>query len=458
MATGPWFVISPNTVLSLLGLLHGPDRTPPTPAEDWREATVDLVIPALDEEESIALCLASVARQTLRPRRIVLIDDGSRDRTLEVARAFCQANDLELFAIHRHHPIGKTPTLKRQARELDGDVEFILDADTVLESDDYIERAVQELYQAKGVASVCGTVLPLRAKDRQKLLDEPSVAAFRQRFADAPKEPHPGFWHRLDRGITNLYRSVLYLFLQRFVYRGEMAFFGTIANPVGCAVAYRRDLVEELFDHYEPELGDDLTNSEDIFIGFAMLDAGYRNVHLRDVVARSREPESHRLPHQVYLWSSSFLQSCYYFDGLLRSPFKVFSRWRHRRQGEKVHREQRKVQEPYRQPFGRAHTEQYGRPVGWVLLMSAIEKVGFPTALLIMLILQLWEPLAITLVAETVLSLSILTWVAKGQRLEYLGKGLLVTPIRYLSLFYDLVTMGRFAGDLWIRHDKRWRK
>ena len=125
-----------------------------------------------------------------------------------------------------------------------------------------------------------------------------------------------------------MYREVLYLFLQRFVYRGQMAFFGTTSNPVGCAVAYRRKYVRALFDHIGPILGDDLTNSEDIFIGFAMLNEGYRNIQLTDVYARTVEPEVQRLPRQIYLWSSSFLQSCYYFDPLLRSPFKVFKRRR----------------------------------------------------------------------------------------------------------------------------------
>lgn len=36
MATTPYFILSPNTVLSLIGLIHGPDKTVPKPAEDWR--------------------------------------------------------------------------------------------------------------------------------------------------------------------------------------------------------------------------------------------------------------------------------------------------------------------------------------------------------------------------------------------------------------------------------------
>jgi len=251
------------------------------------------------------------------------------------------------------------------------------------------------------------------------------------------------------------------MFLQRFIYHGQMVFFGTMTNPVGCAVAYRREYVKDLFDKYEPILGDDLTNSEDIFIGFALLDKGYRNIQLTDVYARSEEPQAKHLPQQVYMWSSSFLQSCYYFDSLLRSPFKSLKRLRKRwkeRKNIKEIKEKRKIQEPYRQSFGEQVTQAYGRPIGWVLLTSAMEKVFFPTALLIMVIFRWWLALAITVGAETLLSVTILTIVSKPHRFKYFFQGIVATPLRYTSLFYDLFTMLRFITDLWIFRSRRWRK
>jgi len=463
MATTPYFILSPNTVLSIIGLIHGPDKTVPTPAQDWRDATVDVVIPAFNEESNIPLCLASLARQTRKPTRIILIDDGSHDRTVEYARTFCDLNGMDLIAIQRAQSIGKTPTLKRQSREFDSDVEFILDGDTVLESDNYIDRVVEELYKGAGIASACGTVLPLRDRDRRAMLESETLQTFLKSHPEATIYPREGFFHHLQRGITNLYREALYFFLQRFVYQGQMAFFGSILNPVGCAVAYRREVLKTIvFDRYEPILGDDLTNSEDIFIGFAMNDNGYRNIQLTDVTARSQEPEVGRVPGQIYLWSSSFLQSCYYFDELMRSPFKALKR-RRKKQEEEAElaaglADKRLHHEQYRQPFGIDYTIQYGRPIGWVLFMSALEKIAFPTALLIMAILQLWEPLAITLIAETAISTGILVTLAKGHRLEYFFKGLLVTPLRYAVLLLDLFNIGRFAADLWIFRNRKWRK
>jgi glycosyltransferase involved in cell wall biosynthesis len=520
MATLPYFVLSPSTILSLSGFLRGPDPTKPNPAEDWREATVDVIIPALNEGDNIALCLASLMRQTVQPRRIVLIDDGSKDQTVERALAFAEHHGLKLTAIRRRKPIGKTPTIKRQARELDSDVEFILDADTVLESENYIERTVQELYQAVGIASAFGTVLPQRKKDRRLVENAPELTEFYEANPSARPVTEPSRLRDFARGITNLYREVLYLFLQRFIYRGQVTFFGTTSNPVGCAVAYRRKYVRAMFDHVNPILGDDLTNSEDIFIGLAMLNEGYRNTQLADVYARTVEPPVHRLPRQIYLWSSAFLQSCYYFDPLLRSPFKIFKRWRAQRgrpstpssrqpvrqqtpalageaaamatasPGLDLNRmpvvvpirparmsavalssvgefgttsgggsgDRRMIREPYRQAFGRKRTEEFGRPAGWILLMQAIEKIFFPTSLLIMIILEYWEALAVTVLAEMAICLFALSLVMKGRRIEYALKGLATTPVRYALLASELVTIGLFASDLWITRNRQWRK
>ena len=47
MATYPYFVVSPSTVLSLIGVLRGPDQTRPTPAEDWAARILPGLLPRL---------------------------------------------------------------------------------------------------------------------------------------------------------------------------------------------------------------------------------------------------------------------------------------------------------------------------------------------------------------------------------------------------------------------------
>ena len=419
-------------------------------------------------------------------------------------------------SFRRRTSIGKTPTIKQQARALDSDVLFILDADTVLESNNYIERTVRELYQAVGIASACGTILPLRERDRRAADESAAVQAFVEAFRRTDRPPRRAGCAGSPRGRPTCTARCSTFSCNASSIAGRWRSSGPSCNPVGCAVAYRREYLEALFDHFEPRLGDDLTNSEDIFIGLAMLNEGYRNIQLADVCARTVEPEVQRLPRQVYLWSSAFLQSAFYFDALLKSPFKVLKRWRLKRRPQRrigrrrpsrqlcrqasvayagmsgaspqaflsvatdiasalpgtwgtratagsastqsAASERRRIQEPYRQAFGREHTRTYGRPAGWALMSSAVEKIGFPTVLLMTVLFGNWEGLLITIAAETLITVTALVVVMKNQRLEYLVKGIAVTPIRYALVASELVTIARFASDMWVTKNRRWRK
>ena len=91
-------------------------------------------------------------------------------------------------------------------------------------------------------------------------------------------------------------------------------------------------------------------------------------------------------------------------------------------------------------------------------MSSAVEKIAFPSVLLAMALLGNWEGLLITVCAETLLTTAALMIAMKGQRLEYLVKGIAVTPIRYALLASELVTIARFTSDLWVTKNRSWRK
>ncbi|MGH8078506.1 MAG: glycosyltransferase, partial [Lysobacter sp.] len=247
------FVLGPTALLGAYGLLREPDRTVATPREVWRDAVVDVVIPGHCHQGTIIHCLAALLTQTLKPRQVMLVDDGGidRDGTAVLAREFAIANDMALTIVERRWSIGRTPTVKRQTREFDGDVLFVLDADTVLTSPDYLERCVQELYQGAGIASACGTLLPLRGRDRRALS---ATAAFRRWVGkDEYRDPQArlGRGQRIEQWLADTYRECTALVQQRFVQRGQMRVFGGIGHPPGGAVAYRRRYLKDLFDRYE---------------------------------------------------------------------------------------------------------------------------------------------------------------------------------------------------------------
>ena len=107
MAVVPLFVIGPNAVLSLIGHIRGPKPVQEPDPAAIRELDVDVVIPAYNERSTIALCLASVMRQTLKPNSVTVIDDGSDDDTAAVAQAFAVANDFAIRVIRRRRSIGR---------------------------------------------------------------------------------------------------------------------------------------------------------------------------------------------------------------------------------------------------------------------------------------------------------------------------------------------------------------
>lgn len=460
----PWFAVSPNALLSAAGRLHGPDPTVPTPAEDWRHAVVDVVIPVDRQQHTIVHCLASLLRQTRLPRQVVLVDDGgiSRDHSAQLAREFARANGFQLKVVVRTWSIGAVATIKRQAREFTGDVVVVLNGATVLESPDYLERCVRELYQGVGIASACGLVLPLRPAQRREIAATPGFLRWLGSDHDAYRDPliARDWLHRLWRWFGDSYRESVALYQQRFINRGLMDRFGSIGHPFGCAVAYRRRYLKDLFDRYEPIRGDDLTGAEDIFIGLALATEGYRNIQLADVVARTAQPGLHKLPAQAHRWSTAFLQVGHYFDALLRTPLKWPRRcWRRlheRRRGAPAWTEQRKIREAYRQPFGERLTQLQGRPIGHALLLQAIERIGYPVALLLLALLGLWTALGVVVAVEVTLALALLVTLAPQRRWAVFGQGLLATPLRYALMLAELFTLLHFAGQLWITGQRRW--
>ncbi len=447
MASISYWFLSPSVILAMLGKWKGSDRTRATPAFDWTSATVDVVIPARNEGASIALCLRSLFEQDFSTRKVIVVDDASTDGTAEQVRGFRERTGKDIELVVRTRTAGKTAALREQSRSSDADALLVLDADTVLVDRSYLGRAVEELFRNAGVASVCGEVMPLTRRRRRLL---------------GSSEPK-----RLSRlgaileWLTVIYRAALYVFLQRVLYDGHAKLVGSRLNPIGCAVLYRTERLRACFDFAEPRIGDNLSNSEDIFIGHFFTWKGYRNVQVTGVRCESIEPPAHRLPRQLYLWSSSFVQTLYYFKDLPLSPFKkvknavagMFSS----RQPQAPGADRRRIREQYRQPWGEGHTRRQGRPAGWLDLVSMLEKISYPLILVYLAVFHQRAAL-FTIGLEAVLASAAVLWAADaGQRLTSAGMMLAATPIRVFSLAVDLVAVGRCLVDV-ATGNRNWRK
>jgi hypothetical protein len=458
MASLSFWFLSPSLAMAVIGKLRGGDRTVPTPAVNWRRSIVDVVVPAKDEERSIAAALSSLFRQDYPIRNVYVFDDGSTDQTSAITKRYSELCGREIKLVRRSQSIGKTPALREFCQKEDADAVVILDGDTILVSPDYISRLVEELFANAGVAAACGEVMPLTRKRRMEAsAKDPHLLAVEIEF-QIPPPAAESWWERMGVALTILYRTPMYVLLQRTLYDGTLKLFGAQANPVGCAVAYRTNRLRECFAYAAPRVGDNLSMSEDIYIGHFFNWKGWRNVQVIGVRCESTEPPITRLPRQLFLWSSGFLQSNYYFRELPLTPFKQIRDWFSCKTAQGApDTYERRIQEQYRAAWGEAFTRRHGRPIGWMELVSLLEKIAYPLGLLYCALFRR-DVFVLTVAAETLLCMGLVFATAdRGTRFKYSAMLIPAIPVRLMSLCVDMFAVTRCFVDLAI--DKReWRK
>ena len=54
---------------------------------------VSVIVPAYNVEKYIPKCLDSLINQTLKEIEIIVVDDGSSDKTAEIVSSFCKNDD-----------------------------------------------------------------------------------------------------------------------------------------------------------------------------------------------------------------------------------------------------------------------------------------------------------------------------------------------------------------------------
>lgn len=94
---------------------------------------VTALVPAKDEEASLADCLASIAAQDYPNLEILIVDDRSTDRTPEIARSFAASEPRARVVTITELPegwTGKTHALQYASEQARGEWFWFLDADT----------------------------------------------------------------------------------------------------------------------------------------------------------------------------------------------------------------------------------------------------------------------------------------------------------------------------------------
>ena len=114
---------------------------------------VSVVIPAYNEEKFISHCLEALIRQTTKePFEVVLVDNNSTDRTVEVAQTFNRQLKLRIVSEKQK---GRGAARHKGFTEAKGEIILSSDADTIV-PDNWISTLVERLKTSNSIA-VSGT-------------------------------------------------------------------------------------------------------------------------------------------------------------------------------------------------------------------------------------------------------------------------------------------------------------
>lgn len=107
---------------------------------------ISYIIPTLNRERTIAACLKSIADQTYSSKEIIIVDGGSRDKTLSIASEYASRITSDKGTLGQARETG----IKMSSGEILG----IFDSDIILPSRDWTEKAIKFFQKQKGVGIV----------------------------------------------------------------------------------------------------------------------------------------------------------------------------------------------------------------------------------------------------------------------------------------------------------------
>jgi len=113
---------------------------------------LSIIIPVFNEEKEIVLCLKSLAKQTYKNLEIIVVDDGSVDKTTEIISKFQVPNSKLILLKQKHEGPGEARNLG--VKHAGGDILVFVDADMTFDRN-FLKHLVKPIVigKAKGTFS-----------------------------------------------------------------------------------------------------------------------------------------------------------------------------------------------------------------------------------------------------------------------------------------------------------------
>jgi len=121
-----------------------------------RTHTVSIIVPCYNEQEGIVASLKSLINQTYPNIEIIVVDDGSSDRTYELAKTFEFDDGIKSLRVLTKPNAGKSRALNYGIQRANGNLICDVDADSKL--DPYAIELLVQHFKDEEVAAVAGSV------------------------------------------------------------------------------------------------------------------------------------------------------------------------------------------------------------------------------------------------------------------------------------------------------------
>lgn len=113
---------------------------------------ISILIPAYNTEKYIDMCLQSVVAQSYKNLEIIIINDGSTDRTKDIIKSYFMIDDRVRYYSQKNQGYG--PTCQNMLTRANGKYVAFIDSDDIID-ECYIEKLYSAIKQSNSDVSAC---------------------------------------------------------------------------------------------------------------------------------------------------------------------------------------------------------------------------------------------------------------------------------------------------------------
>lgn len=128
-----------------------------------RRTPISVILPSLNAASGLEATVLSLRSQSANVAEVIVVDDGSTDGTLEVARAL-RTRGLVTRVIHHAQRTGKSAAINHAARFATGELMLVVDSDTVLEGREAL-ALLAAAFAEPSVAGASGNITARNTSD-----------------------------------------------------------------------------------------------------------------------------------------------------------------------------------------------------------------------------------------------------------------------------------------------------